>query len=182
MPKEDLIKLAKNIVLFLKNKHNISIHDIFEYEDTDFSDILVPITVFSTELSPSEAITKYLKDNYDLSFTEIGNLLKKEPSSIWASYKRSTKKVSSDFKFQDSDILIPISIFSTEDLSILEALSYYLRDKKHMKMKKVAQLVNKAVSTMWSAYNRAKIKLGAEKSSISGTSQKSKKFLIGGKA
>jgi hypothetical protein len=160
MPKEELIKLAKDIALFLKNKYSLSIHDIFEFDDTNFSDILVPITVFSTELSPSEAITKYLKEKYDLTFTEIGNQLKKEPSSIWASYKRATTKVSPDFKFQDSDVLLPISIFSNEEFSVLESISYFLREKKHMKMKKIAQLVNKSVSTMWSAYNRSKIKLG----------------------
>jgi hypothetical protein len=163
LPKEEIIKLIHNLIDFLNKRYNISAKDVIELQPGGPMHLFVPLSVFSTELSPSEAITKYLKEKYDLSFTEIAVYLKKESASIWASYKRANEKVKPEFKFPESVIIIPITAFSSEQLSILEALCLYMKDVKNMKIPKLSELINKDKSTLWTAYNRAKNKLGESK-------------------
>lgn len=161
MDKADLIRLSNKIVDFLKDKHGLSLNDIIG-DKADKSNIVVPVTVFATKLSPSEALVKFLKDTYDMSFTDIAEATKKETSSIWSSYKRASKKVKQGFKFEDSDVLIPLSAFGY-NLSILESLASYMKDEYGMKMSKLCSLINKNKSTLWTAYNRAKSKKGGKK-------------------
>lgn len=154
LSKEEVIAAFQKLGKFLKEKYNISPEEALVMQQGGY---LVPITVFSTELSPSEAITKYLKEKYDLQFSEIAHQLHKDTSSIWASYQRSQEKVQKNFKFQDSDIMIPASAFS-HDMSVLECLMVYLKDVRNMKVAKLSGLLKKNKSTLWTAYNRGKAK------------------------
>jgi len=52
----------------------------------------VPVSVFKTELSTLEAIVVYLKDNFNLSYHQIGNLIKRDERTVWTVYNRAQKK------------------------------------------------------------------------------------------
>ena len=55
-------------------------------------------------------------------------------------------------------LAIPISIFRDRELSVLEAIAEYLKDKKGMRYSEIAQLLNRDDRTIWTSYKRAKEK------------------------
>ncbi len=56
---------------------------------------------------------------------------------------------------------IPSSIFQDRELSVLEAIAEYLKEKKSMKYSEIAKLLNRDDRTIWTAYKRAKEKRNA---------------------
>lgn len=52
----------------------------------------IPIEVFSRRLSILEAAVSYLKDHYQLKYSDIARLLDKDDRTIWTTYKRAKKK------------------------------------------------------------------------------------------
>ena len=59
---------------------------------------------------------------------------------------------------KDRVILIPLSIFLDRSVSVLEAISEYLKDSKKLSYHKIAVLLNRDDRTIWTCYNRAKKK------------------------
>ncbi len=58
-----------------------------------FSKYYIPVNVLSDrKLSVLESIVKYLRENFDLSFSEIGRLLYRDSRTIWTVYSRARKK------------------------------------------------------------------------------------------
>ena len=58
----------------------------------------------------------------------------------------------------DKFISIPTSIFQDRELSVLEAIAEYLKEKKGMRYSEIAKLLNRDDRTIWTAYQRAKAK------------------------
>ena len=57
------------------------------------SKILIDTKIFKkTKLTVFEALVRHLKDDLDMSFHEIGNLLDRDERNIWTVYNRSKKK------------------------------------------------------------------------------------------
>jgi DNA-directed RNA polymerase specialized sigma24 family protein len=59
---------------------------------------------------------------------------------------------------KSKSLAIPTSIFRDRDLSVLEAIAEYLKDKKGMRYSEIAQLLNRDDRTIWTSYQRAKQK------------------------
>ena len=55
-------------------------------------------------------------------------------------------------------ISIPTAIFQDRELSVLEAMAEFLKEKKGMRYSEIAKLLNRDDRTVWTAYNRAKAK------------------------
>ncbi len=62
--------------------------------------------------------------------------------------------------FEKSSLAIPTSIFKNRNLSVLEAIVVYLKEKKKMTYAQIARLLNRDDRTIWTAYQRAKKKKG----------------------
>lgn len=57
------------------------------------SEISIPVSLLKNrKLTTFEVIALYLKDNYRLSYHEIGVLLRRDERNIWAIYHRARKK------------------------------------------------------------------------------------------
>lgn len=57
------------------------------------SKILIDTKIFrKTKLTIFEAFVKHLKDDLDMNFHEIGELLNRDERNIWTVYNRSKKK------------------------------------------------------------------------------------------
>ncbi len=167
-----LVDLFGQVSERLKQKYNYSEEEIFGICNNERS-LLVPITIFAGKLAPSEALTKFLKENSSLSYHEISGLIGRDEKSVWANYKRAAKKMPWHFEIKDS-LTVPISIFVSEK-SILEAVVCYLKDVKAMGNNKIAQLLNKNPANVWTVHNRAtkkKSKLEKESKVHSGESVK----------
>lgn len=150
-----LVNLLNQIAGKLKQKYNYSDEDVMKLWSKE-NVLLVPITIFSGKLSPAEALSKFLKENHELTFHEISELIGRDERSVWANYKRAAKKMPWAFEIKEG-ISVNASIFKSEK-SILESLVSYLKEVKKLRNKKIAQLLNKNSANIWTVYNRSKKK------------------------
>lgn len=147
-----LVGMFSQITGRLKQKYNYSDEEIFRLWHNE-NVLPIPVAIFSGKLSPAEALAKFLKENHELSYHEISELIGRDERGVWANYKRAAKKMPWPFEINDS-IAVPVSIFNS-DKSILEALVSYLKDVKKLRNKKIAQLLNKNPANIWTVSNRA---------------------------
>jgi hypothetical protein len=151
--------------LILKKKYNISIKELLKEskkkvkEKADERLIEIPISIFSSKLSPAEALCKYLKENKGLKFSEIGRLINRDERGIWNSYKKGIKKIKTKIKIGKVDeIMISIKIFANRRLSILESVVKYLKEEGY-RNNEIARLLDKDERNISTLYLRAKKKL-----------------------
>ena len=147
-----LVDMFSQIRSRLKQKYNYSDEEIFKLWNNE-DECLVPVAIFAGELSPAEALAKFLRENYDLNFSEISQLIGRNARAVWANYKRAVKKMPWPFDIKEG-VTVPASIFTSEK-SILEALVSYLKDVRKLRNKKIAQFLNKNPANIWTVYNRS---------------------------
>jgi len=145
--KYDAIDLLKEFEEFLKAK----------YKEKDV--LYVPAHIFSRKLSPFETVVKYLVENRELGYSEIGSLLKKDRQVIWTTYKRAKTKLSKKFKAKQG-LKIPTTKLSSEKLSIFELIVLFLKREKKLNIRKIAEILKRDTRTIWTVYYRAKKKTG----------------------
>lgn len=151
-----LIELFGQVASRLKSKYN--------YTEGEFLSIfnhgekLVPACIFSGNLSPAEALSKYMKENLGMDYSEIAEAVGRDKKSVWANYRRAAKKMPWKFEVEEG-IAVPLSAFKKE-LSMLEGIVSYLKDSKKMKGAEIAKLLNKAPANIWTIYQRASGKNG----------------------
>ena len=110
-------------------------------------------------VSVLEAVSEYLKDSKELSYHEIAVILNRDDRTIWTCYNRAKKKNPGHVvKLAESKEHIPSTIFLDREVSVLEAIVEYLKDKKKMSYHDMAVLLNRDDRTVWTCYNRAKKK------------------------
>lgn len=142
----------------LRDKYGYSDEQIYEaFVKGEEKALLIPVSIFSTNLAPSEALIKYLRETQDTNYHEISVLINRNERGVWASYQRAIKKMPSKFEIIET-IFVPVSIFSNNNFSILECLISYLKDIDHMKNSRIAVLLKKNPSNIWTIYNRTKTK------------------------
>ena len=118
-----------------------------------------PISIFrNSPLSGLEAITKYLKEELFLSFREIGQLTSRDERTIWGAYTNSKQKMPSSFNLEFSNYSIPLYIIKDRNVSILEAVTEYLKEQFGLRYCQIAPLINRNDRTVWTVYQRAKKK------------------------
>ncbi len=62
--------------------------------DTRTLPIAIPIEILKDrELSALEAIVRYLKDEHNLTYSQIATMLQRDDRTVWTTYQRSLKKV-----------------------------------------------------------------------------------------
>ena len=59
---------------------------------------------------------------------------------------------------RERNINIPCSILNDRNVAVLEAITEYLKDKKHLTYHEIAVLLNRDDRTIWTCYYRAKRK------------------------
>lgn len=58
---------------------------------------------------------------------------------------------------------IPVEVLQDRSVSVLEAITEYLKDKKHMTYHEIADMLNRDDRTIWTCYYRAKKKRNNER-------------------
>ena len=145
--KEDLVR-------FVLKKENISQKELIEKIQAD-KEINIPVSIFTTKLSPLESITRYLKENLNKRITEIAKILNKKAPIISLAYKKAKSK---EFKTKKTKIFILLSEFQNNPkLSILEIVVQSLRNK-NFKFLEIAQRLKRDPKTIWTVFNRGQKK------------------------
>ena len=121
-------------------------------------EVKVPIDIFRQETGAAESLCKYLKENKGLNFSEIARAINRDPRTVWINYTNAVRKVSDRIE-TSSKVLVSTKIFRDRNLSISEALVYYLRSRG-MKNAEVARMLGKDPRNVWTLYSRAVRKLG----------------------
>ncbi len=55
-------------------------------------------------------------------------------------------------------VMIPVEIFRDRTLSVLEVITEYLKEQRHLNYHQIAELLNRDDRTIWTCYYRAKQK------------------------
>lgn len=155
---DDSRELLLSILRFMKLNKQLSLHELVSLYTEVSPEESVPVSIFSTKLSPSEALCRYLKENRNLSFHEIAVLLNRDDRSIWTSYSRSSKKDKCAFRQVKGDILLPISLFHDRSFSILEHVITHLKNNYRLSNSKIAKLTKKNPSSIATVAKRAAVK------------------------
>ena len=132
--------------------------EVISFLKEQLKENVLPIFIFkNNSLSALEAIVKYLKEEYNLSYAEISRLLNRSSKTIWITYQRTKKKMPKKFKGK-SDIVIPVEIFQNRKFSVLEILVSYLKREQGISYKEIAKLINRNYRTVLTVYRRFKKK------------------------
>lgn len=122
---------------------------------------LIPISIFSTKMSPLESIVFYMKEILEMRFHDIAEKLGKSEATIWLTYRnakiKKTEKKIDGFENIDYSTTIPLDYFSSKR-SILENVVLYLAEILNFKIKDISILLKKSQSTIWTTYNRVREK------------------------
>jgi len=116
----------------------------------------VPVSIFSGDVPPLEALVKFLVENQELSITNISRRLNRNFKTIWTTYKNSQNK---RLPTLDSLYFAPLVLFAKDRLSILESLVSYLHNDKKLEFYKIALLLRKDIRTIWTCNKRSEMKL-----------------------
>jgi len=149
--KDEDIQVLKLLIDVIKRKYNISPMDVVNLAQKQ---IMIPCTIFNKKLSPLETDVKYLKENLDLTYAKIGDLLGRNRKTIWQAHKNATKKHPKIFKPEETEFNIPIDILKGE-LSVLEATVSYLKEQYSLSYHKIGELLQRNERTIWTVYSRA---------------------------
>ncbi len=149
IPKELLDKID---ALNREDKLNLIKNLSQQLEETKYD---IPIEIFNNKtLSSLEAIVKYLREEFDLRFVKIANILNRSDKTIWITYKIAKKKLPTKFYVQESQIRIPVGVFSDRKISVLENIIFYLKNRD-LSYDEITKIMNRKYSTIVTVYNRA---------------------------
>lgn len=121
--------------------------------------VFVPCSLLKNrKISVLEAISKYLKEERQLTYHEIGVLLHRNERTIWTCYSRAHKKQQERYVAGKAAYTIPVSIFHDRSVSVLEAISEYMKDSLGLTYHEIAVELERDDRTIWTCYQRAKAK------------------------
>ena len=154
-----------NVLLdHLKDKYNLTNSEIFEQLSAENEKSIetpdsnhAPISIFNSSLGALESIVKYLKEDKNLSNKNISLLLNRDQRTIWATYNKAKNKHTQKLD-TSSKLKIPLSIFTSRKLSILESLVLYLKTELSLPLHEIAESLCRDDSTIWTVFSRAKKK------------------------
>ena len=147
-----ILERIKELVRLLKIKHKLSTRDLISLLDD--KEILIPVSIFSKKLRILETLVKYLKEELDFSYHNIGVALNRDERNIWNTYQNAKKKLSERLKVESSQYFIPISIFQNK-LGALENIVLYLKDEAGLSYHKIGEILERNDRTIWTMYKRA---------------------------
>ncbi len=147
-------EMVRTITEKLKEKYKVSKKEILEVIKEE---LCIPVTIFSKKLGALESITKYMKENLNMNYREIGKELGRNERTIWTAYKKATEKQKGPFEMKKAGIMLPISTFENKELTVLESVIVCLKERG-LKFSEIAELLERDQRNIWTAYSRAKRK------------------------
>ena len=151
--------LISNLIKAVREEYKISRKDILNLIEKEFE---IPVKIFTSKLGALEAITKYMKENLNMGYKEIAERLNRDQRTIWTAYSKAVEKQKKPFEIKKAGIIIPLSAFKKDKLTILESIVVYLK-RKNKKFVEIAELIERDQRNIWTIYSKAKKKLNNKK-------------------
>jgi len=156
---EKILKVLSILLDDLKSKYKVTEEEILDQVKGRAS-VRIPVSLFTIKQArPLELLCKYLKEEFDLNYTQVAKLLNRDYRTIWTTSRNASKKLEAGLDSKGSEHQLPVEIFQNRKLSVLEAAVLYLRDQKELKLIQIAILLDRDQRNIWSLYNRAKNKV-----------------------
>ena len=150
-------EMTEIIISKLKSKYKVSRKEIVETVNS-IREITIPSTIFSKDTGALESIVKYLRENINMNYSEIARALDRNERTIWTAYKKAKEKQPLPLLIKETEISIPIEIFSSKKLTILESIIVYLREKG-MRFSEIALLLSRDQRNIRATYTRTMKKI-----------------------
>jgi DNA-directed RNA polymerase specialized sigma24 family protein len=147
-------EVFKELLNKVTKKYNFSKADIFNLAQEEPT---IPCSLFTEDLSPLETVVKYLKENSNIDYSRIAELLGRNSKTIWQAHKNALKKYPQILEPADTEYNVPISVFRTS-FSILESVSVYLKDRFNLSYHEIGELLDRDERTIWTVCYRAQKK------------------------
>ncbi|MFH2020376.1 MAG: hypothetical protein ABIJ34_03115 [archaeon] len=142
----------------IKDKYNLDGKEIrVLVEDKEENIKYIPVSIFTRKIGILETAVKFLRENQELSFKEISNILKKTQNNVAVSYQNAKRKQSAPFSNIDYSEKLPLSIFSN-NRTCLESIVLFL--KASYNYHEIGKLLDRDERTIWTVYQRAAKKGG----------------------
>jgi len=148
------VEIFRILLNRLKRRYSISSTELLNLTQEDIS---IPSSIFTNKLSPLESIVKYLRENLELDYNRIAELLNRNRKTVWQAYKNAAKKLQIKFEVEETEYNIPVSVFK-DRLSVLETIVVHLKDQYRLSYRQIAQLLKRNERTVWTVYQRARRK------------------------
>ena len=111
----------------------------------------IPAEVLSDKtLTVSEHVVKTLKDNYNLTYSEVATLIKRDDRTVWTLYHRALERVALVGPQKPTE--------TTERPTILKDVIEHLKENYHLTYHQIATLLRRNDRTIWTLYNRGRNK------------------------
>ncbi len=118
-------------------------------------EIVIPTSVFCSELGILEATVKFLKEELELSFNRISKLINRDQRTIWTCYSKASMKQPKKFHYNTEELCIPVRIFSNRKYSPLMAISLFLASKG-MRTTTIGRILHRDSKNIWAAVRSAR--------------------------
>jgi DNA-directed RNA polymerase specialized sigma24 family protein len=136
----------------IKSKYNVDTAWIFSKISKEE---YIPVSIFTKKLSPLEIVVKYLKENKQNNYVEIGKKLNRSEKTIWQAYSNSKKKLKKKFIIKKIKYPIPVKVLSDRKLTVFEIIVAYLVEYYNLTYSEIAGLLKRDQRTIWTTYQRA---------------------------
>ncbi len=156
---EEEINLVDSLIKRIIEKNDVSfssVVDLLKKRRKEDNAITFPSSILKNRsLGILEAVTKYLKEELNLSYHDMASLLNRNDRPIWITYNKAKQKFPERLITDRSSVQIPISIFTDRNLGLLENLTKYLRENLNLKNREIAKMLDRDNRTIWTCYDRA---------------------------
>ena len=162
---ENLKRNLDALNVFIENiseKYALSFYEVLDRLRKKEGEKVIVIPSFilrEKNLGILEAVTKYLKEDLNLTYHKIAVLLNRDDRVVWVTYNKAIKKKKDRFVVPEPNYWLPVSIFTDTSLGPLEAVSKYIIDEAKLSFSDAAKLLNRDNRSIWACYNRSKKKL-----------------------
>jgi len=144
---------------YLDRKYGVSKADLNRLISKEKEELTVPVEILGNrKLGCMEAVVKFLRENMDLGYSRISELLGRSRSTIGVMYHTATRKLGERFSdYPTSNHQIPLSSFRQKRYTALEAVVMSLIERK-LRVCQIAELLNRDYRTVYTIYRRGKRK------------------------
>jgi DNA-binding NarL/FixJ family response regulator len=112
---------------------------------------IIPLSIFSSDLAPLEAVVKYLRERFQLTYEQLGLLLDRSTMSVATTYHNAIKKQQE--RLPEGEINVPLTLFCQQHYSVLESVVAHLK-KKGLSYAEIATALHRDQRTIFTVHRR----------------------------
>ena len=155
-PNPGNIEDLKKLFIGIKERYHLDSSELLN--KLEEKEALIPVTVFSEELSSLETIVKYLKENLGLKNKEIAKITKRSVKTIYQAYSSANEKTRKKFEVKEAKYYVPVSALVNRKLGVLESIVKFLKENCELNYSEIGRLLGRDPRTIWTAYRRIREK------------------------